>query len=82
MKVASNHHSYIIAVGKSNNDNISYYFIDIEKHLMCVSTNLELIIQYSKLNNDIIISIGSNWVYVHSDSGFVFQSSQGFWFEF
>lgn len=36
MKVKDNNHPYIIAVGSSI-ENISYYFIEIEKHLMCVS---------------------------------------------
>lgn len=49
MKIADNSHPYIIAVGKSNNEAISYYFIEIEKHLMCVSNNFvidDLIFQF------------------------------------
>lgn len=51
MKEKENNHPYIIAVGKSMGD-ISYYFIEIEKHLMCVS-NFDVLTTMDRSTKDL-----------------------------
>lgn len=82
MKEKNNNHPYIIAVGESM-DNITQNFIEVEKHLMCVSYSCILCTEYLWFMNAhlmILMFLDSTTVRFYPNSGSIFQSHQSFWF--